>query len=319
MRLCRHIRYISIFAESILELKTGNMARLLSKYMVKQLMYRPSETNYRHLKNNLIINVGEKYILPNSQNLHSTSIINAKKVSTNPDLIKPAKKSEVKKTTKTKKVLDETDLTKETSSSKAQTKGVKKSSLPSKSTSSSKVAGKSDVDVLRKNKVSINSDIKSPPIKKTETKKATKSKEVADATDINKDISATKISEPKSSKAAKVKTSSKSKLNDITGKKTEKPNVDVPTSNKASKKTSSSTTKATTLGSVNESKKAVLQSQTTAKSLPNESKTKVEPSQTSMIHNNEPIKEDRKKTRPPIIAQGAINDIKGKYVPLSSS
>ena len=74
-------------------------------------MYRPSETRYRHLKNNLSINVAEKYILPNSQSLHTTSIINAKKVSTNPDLIKPAKKSEVKKTTKNKKVLDETDLT----------------------------------------------------------------------------------------------------------------------------------------------------------------------------------------------------------------
>ena len=283
-------------------------------------MYRPSETKYRHLKNNLSINVAEKYILPNSQNLHTTSTINAKKVSTNPDLIKPAKKSEVKKTTKNKKVLDETDLTKETSSSKAQTKGVKKSSLPSKSTSSSKVAGKSDADVLKNNKVSINSDIISPPIKR-ETKKATKSQKDADATDINKEISAPKISESKSSKAAKVKTSSKSQLNDITGKKTETPNVDVPTSNKASKKTSSSTTKATTttLGSVKELKKAILQSETTAKSLPKKSKTKVEPSQTSMIHNIEPIKEDQKKTRPPIIAQGAINDIKGKFVPLSSS
>jgi len=102
---------------------------------------------------------------------------------------------------------------------------------------------------------------------------------------------------------------SKSKLNDITGKKAEKPNVDVPTSNKTSKKTSSSTIKATTLGSVNESKNAVLQFQTTAKSLPKESKTKVEPSQTSMIHNNEPIK-DQKNIRPPIIAQGAIDDMK---------
>ena len=57
-------------------------------------MYRPSEANYRLLKNNLIINVAEKYILPNSQYLHTTSIINTKKISTNPDLIKPAKKSE---------------------------------------------------------------------------------------------------------------------------------------------------------------------------------------------------------------------------------
>ena len=272
-------------------------------------MYRPSEANYRLLKNNLIINVAKKYILPNSQYLHTTSIMNTKKISTNPDLIKPAKKSEVKKTTKTKNVLDETDIT----------KGVKKSSSPSKSTSSSKIAGKSDADVLNKNKISINSDIKTPPIKKTETKKAAKSKKVADATDIKKEISAHKISEPKSSKGAEVKTSSKSKLNDSTSKKTEKPNVDVPTSNKASKKSSSSTKKATTLDSVKELKKAILKSETTVKSLPKKSKTKFEPSQISMIRNNEPVKEDRQKTGPPIIAQGAKNDLKGKFVIHSSS
>ena len=280
-------------------------------------MYRPSQTNYRLLKNNLIINVAEKYILPSSQYLHTTSIINAKKISSNPDLAKPTKKSEAKKTTKNKNVLDETDITKGTSSSKTQTKGVEKSTLQSKSTSTSKITEKLNADVSTKNKVSINSDLKPPPIKKAETKKASKSKKIADPTDIKKEISTPKISESRSSTGAEVKTSSKSKLNDIASKKTEKPNKDVSTLQKGSKKTSPSKTKATTLGSVKELKKAILQPQTTVESLPKKSKTKVESSQISMIRNKKP-EEDGQKTGPPIIAQGAINDIKGKFVPLRS-